>query len=398
MNLVPVDVLFIRDFIEDIRIINQGVERHAIHLEANPTDFGVLNEMRAQFAELNFRSAKLELIPMSESLSEIIKILDRLKSLKVYPAQMSEFILLFADRLSLLCLDIERYHGFEITKFQPLLVATQRILQARPDIIDLSINDAISILSPDLVVLSENNIDDCLFTDMDLKEDVVDLDNTVSDQSYLVSSVNPILTARRELEDYLQDNPVIELLANISDATQSLEVSHTQFVLELTLAINSLAGNPIKIVDLISAILIHDIALAAIPHILNKSGPLTEEEKQIIQKHPTQSKNIVTLINGSTITESIVLDHHERSDGLGYPNGYRSDQISDGGKLLAIVDSFHGMTQSRPYKKYPRSIFRAAAEINACVGTQFDHFWVNHFNQCIRHYWNPKQTIQSMVA
>lgn len=100
--------------------------------------------------------------------------------------------------------------------------------------------------------------------------------------------------------------------------------------------------------------LVHDIGKCLIdPNVLTKPGPLTEEETQHIQKHPTLGLQVLT-DSQSAVDERIrsaVLMHHERCDGSGYPSGLKGEQISDFAKIIAIADVYDAMTSNRCYRK-----------------------------------------------
>jgi putative nucleotidyltransferase with HDIG domain len=100
--------------------------------------------------------------------------------------------------------------------------------------------------------------------------------------------------------------------------------------------------------------LLHDIGKCMIdPKVLNKSGPLTEEESKHVQEHPTLGLQILT-DSQSAVDERIrsaVLMHHERCDGSGYPSGLKGNEISDFAKIIAIADVYDAMTSNRCHRK-----------------------------------------------
>jgi hypothetical protein len=119
--------------------------------------------------------------------------------------------------------------------------------------------------------------------------------------------------------------------------------------------------------------LLHDIGkLTVHPETLNKSSTLSSEEWAILRRHPLEGARLTAPIAGwlgdwaSTIAE-----HHERFDGRGYPYGIAGRQISLGGRIVAVADSFDVMTSARSYKK-PIAPEKARQELAACAGTQFD--------------------------
>ncbi|HHV79245.1 MAG TPA: HD domain-containing protein [Firmicutes bacterium] len=127
-----------------------------------------------------------------------------------------------------------------------------------------------------------------------------------------------------------------------------------------------------RLTDTILAAKLHDIGKVGIPeHILNKSGPLTQEEYEQIKSHPGIGEAILSPIERLRPIARIVRHHHERVDGGGYPDGLRGKDIPVESRLVAIVDAFDAMTSARPYRgAIPAE--RAAEEIRKKMGKQFD--------------------------
>ncbi|EJR72174.1 hypothetical protein IK7_06000 [Bacillus cereus VD156] len=127
--------------------------------------------------------------------------------------------------------------------------------------------------------------------------------------------------------------------------------------------------------------LLHDIGKIGIPdEVLNKASSLTEEEYNIIKAHPQLGLEVfknISLIKGS---EAIILSHHERWDGNGYPQKLRGNQIPLCARIVAIADAFDAMTSSRAYRSAlsPKEAYRRIIEGS---GTQFDPAIVNVFKK-----------------
>ncbi|MCF0224749.1 MAG: response regulator, partial [Fibrobacter sp.] len=124
---------------------------------------------------------------------------------------------------------------------------------------------------------------------------------------------------------------------------------------------------------------LHDIGKVGIPdEILHKPGKLTDEERTVMSKHPQMGHDV--LVNATSelhdhplvkIAAEIILNHHERWDGRGYPNGKKGTEIPVGARLMAVADVYDALVSRRPYKEsFPHSV--AVAEITAANGTQFD--------------------------
>jgi HD-GYP domain-containing protein (c-di-GMP phosphodiesterase class II) len=80
----------------------------------------------------------------------------------------------------------------------------------------------------------------------------------------------------------------------------------------------------------------------------------------------------------------MILDHHERFDGSGYPNGIKGEEIHVGARMIAIVDAFCSMTTERSDRNYKKGLLSAISEINANTETQFDPQLVSVFNDVVR--------------
>jgi len=101
-----------------------------------------------------------------------------------------------------------------------------------------------------------------------------------------------------------------------------------------------------------TAALLHDIGKLAVPeHILSKPGPLTQEEFQKIRIHPEVGAEIIAAVPFPYPVAPIILSHHERWDGKGYPQGLKGEAIPVGARILTIVDYFDAVTTERPYHK-----------------------------------------------
>jgi response regulator RpfG family c-di-GMP phosphodiesterase len=165
----------------------------------------------------------------------------------------------------------------------------------------------------------------------------------------------------------------VEALANAVEARDSYTRGHTQrvYLLSCTIA-EELGWSQEQIGDLTIGALLHDIGKIGVPDfILNKPGPLTPEEAEIMKKHPANGAKMVESISFLTPALPYILYHHERHDGKGYPFGLAGDDIPLPGRLLAVVDTIDAMTSDRPYRK-GRPLAVAMKEIADYSGTQFN--------------------------
>lgn len=135
--------------------------------------------------------------------------------------------------------------------------------------------------------------------------------------------------------------------------------------------------------NLILGALVHDIGKLEIPRdILNKKGKLEPHEWEMMKKHVTWGKEIISTNKKLEDLIPLVELHHERYDGNGYPYGLKGVSIPKLARILCIIDSFDAMTTERPYQK-TKTFKEGIAELRACSGKQFDPQFVEPFIEII---------------
>ena len=155
-------------------------------------------------------------------------------------------------------------------------------------------------------------------------------------------------------------------LANFMEQRLNYEQGVAQRQLTMAEQLNAIAGNPIEQDQLRAAIYVHDVGMIFLPQsLLKKEGIYTEEERHSLAIHPELGAQLLEQLTIWSAASEIVLQHHERVDGQGYPNQLQGDQICDGAKLLSIVDTFEAMTHTRAHREHRRTVLRVVAEINA---------------------------------
>jgi len=117
---------------------------------------------------------------------------------------------------------------------------------------------------------------------------------------------------------------------------------------------------------------LHDIGKIGVPdRVLLKKGSLDAEEFGWIQKHPEWGWSAVRNVDDFRAASLMILHHHERMDGQGYPGNLRGTEIPLGSRIIAVADSYDALTTTRPYR-IARTQHEAVYEILRCVGKQFD--------------------------
>jgi diguanylate cyclase (GGDEF)-like protein/putative nucleotidyltransferase with HDIG domain len=155
----------------------------------------------------------------------------------------------------------------------------------------------------------------------------------------------------------------IEALALAIDAKDQTSQTHIRRVqLYATAVARALGMSENDIQGVKTAALLHDIGKLAVPeHILSKPGPLTAEEFQKIRAHPKVGADIVSSVPFPYPVAPLILSHHERWDGKGYPSGLRGEDIPLGARILSVVDYFDALMAERPYHK--AMTFEAATDL-----------------------------------
>jgi HD-GYP domain-containing protein (c-di-GMP phosphodiesterase class II) len=117
--------------------------------------------------------------------------------------------------------------------------------------------------------------------------------------------------------------------------------------------------------------LLHDVGKIGIPEsILNKPGPLTDDEFTVMKTHTVIGADIIAGIPGMEEVVSLVRSSHERWDGRGYPDGLQGNEVPRGAYVIAVCDAYHAMIEDRVYRK-AMSAEGAFAELQRCSGSQF---------------------------
>ena len=172
----------------------------------------------------------------------------------------------------------------------------------------------------------------------------------------------------------------IYALAATIDAKDHYTYGHSNNVSLLSEALARKAGFSDEKIEIVkNAGLLHDIGKVGVPEsVLSKPGFLTNEEYETMQGHVIQSINIIKHIPNLIDTVPVVISHHERYDGKGYPRGIKGESIPVLGRVICIADSFDAMTTDRPYRK-GLSLEQAVYELKKNSGTQFDPELVDIF-------------------
>ena len=170
----------------------------------------------------------------------------------------------------------------------------------------------------------------------------------------------------------IHSKPISLVVASLIE-NNSREEHHSQHVSELCVGLTKKMGHSDATISRIRlAALMHDIGKIGVREaVLNKQGRLSDEEREEMQNHPEIGYRILSVVSGFSEISDLVLQHHERWDGTGYPNGLKGEEILLSARIISVVDAFEAMTSERTDQE-TLSHERAIDELRQCSGSQFD--------------------------
>lgn len=164
------------------------------------------------------------------------------------------------------------------------------------------------------------------------------------------------------------------LLGDVVEADDAYTGSHSRGVVELSLGVADKLGLDLRQRRNVEfAALLHDVGKIAVPkEIINKNGPLDDDEWKIMHRHTIEGEEMLNRVGG-VLSEvgRIVRSSHEHYDGSGYPDGLAGEEIPIEARVVTCCDAFSAMTTTRSYRS-AMPLADALAELRACAGTQFD--------------------------
>jgi putative nucleotidyltransferase with HDIG domain len=192
---------------------------------------------------------------------------------------------------------------------------------------------------------------------------------------------------------------VIASLATAIDAKDRHTSSHINRVRHYAVSLAKAAGVTGPELDAVATgAVVHDIGKLGIPdHILLKPGKLSPDEFTRMQSHVLIGAEILSPVPFTFPVVDVVLTHHERWDGLGYPNGLRAEEIPIGGRIISLVDVFDALTSNRPYRR-AMTCDEAAQVLREGSGKQFDPKLVETFLGILSRVWKETEEMEAEAA
>ena len=192
------------------------------------------------------------------------------------------------------------------------------------------------------------------------------------------------LALKRSMQLMEQTIAAVESMADVVDRRDPYTFEHSQSVAAHAVRTARRLRLPDREVELIRlAARVHDLGKIAVPdEVLHKQGRLTDAEFELMKKHPETGAEILAKFPEYRRGRELVLAHHERIDGLGYPRGLAGAAIALGARVIAVADSWDAMTSDRPYRKALDTEV-ALGELLRGRGTQWDAEVVDAFAETL---------------
>jgi len=211
----------------------------------------------------------------------------------------------------------------------------------------------------------------------------------IFDQELLATLAEQAITGIKNLQLYEEQQRIvlggIKSIVTLLDTRVPQEYTHSPYFSKLATAIgHQMHLDEKKIESLKYASLLHDTGKADIPlEILTKTTKLTTKEYNIIKRHPVKGAQILRPLQILKPVIPIIMHHHERYNGSGYPSRLKKGQIPQGARIMAVADAFEAMVYGRPYRER-MDIPSAIKEIKKKSGTQFDPKVVEAFLKVVK--------------
>ena len=355
------------DLMEEINELYESSEQTLIELELRPAD----NELqRALFRSIHTIKGDLGLVnfsPMIPLLQHVEDLLDFLRKGQVdYTSTMSDLVLLTMDRVKAFVEEVMQRGkaDYDNTLHEQLVLAISRVSPDNSAEHERLLTDAVLLLNPALDVAKD---DSTATTAGQAKPPV------------LASTGIPKDISSEKKQDVLFFRELMQTVERRSN----FWAGKGDRIAKLAMYINDVADNIIDEDQLAVASYVHDFGMAFMPmKLLTKGDTLSENEFNLMRSHVYKSARLLEHLDEWDVARKIVMQHHERTDGSGYPLGIKEDDICEGARLLAIIDTYDALTHARAHSEDKvMSKKEAVIHINKQAKGQFSMKWVRFFNQ-----------------
>ncbi|TDF34699.1 HD domain-containing protein [Alteromonadaceae bacterium M269] len=357
------------DLLEEINELYEASEQTLIELELRPED----NELqRSLFRSIHTIKGDLGLVsftPMIPLLQHVEDLLDFLRNGEInYTSTMSDLVLLTLDKVKLFVESCSKSGEAEYDDimFDKLVTHIALINPNNASEHEKLLAESVLLLDPSLDSRTAEEV----------QEEI---------QSKTQEELNRIGIPEGLSEEKQADIMFFKQLMEPIEERSMYWKGRGDRIAKLALLLNRLAGSPIDNDQLAVACYVHDFGMAFMPlKVLHKQGDLDANEFNLMRSHVYKSSRLLEHLDQWNDARKMVMQHHERLDGSGYPLGVKDADICDGARLIAILDTYDALTHTRAHnshRKRPKK--RAVVEINRVAEGQFCPKWMKIFNRAM---------------
>lgn len=192
-------------------------------------------------------------------------------------------------------------------------------------------------------------------------------------QAELLARLRSAIRLRRAMTSLERATQIVAALANAVEAKDASLLHHCRWLAYHAARVGAEVGLRGEELEAVAyGALLHDVGKIGVPgYLLRKEGPLSEDEWELMRRHPEIGERICRPLTASRGFAPIIRHHHERFDGTGYPDRLRTDAIPLGARIVAIADAYEAIAHGRPYQP-ARPHNAATDELTRLRGRQFD--------------------------
>lgn len=383
------DSEILHDLLEEINELYEASEQTLIELELKPED----NELqRSLFRSIHTIKGDLGMVnfsPLIPLLQHVEDLLDFLRNGQIqYTSTMSDLVLLTLDRVKLFvesCIN-KGVAEYDAELFKHLVQHIKRIKPDNNDKHEKLLAECVLLLDPSLDVKPETTTEaepvavEPEEAEEEAPEEVEENEAESGEEALKAVGAPPQISKEKQT-----DIMFFRALMEPIEARSMYWAGRGDRIAKLAILMNKMEGEPIDPEQLLVACYVHDFGMAFMPlAILHKRDRLEIAEFNLLRSHVYKSSRLLEHLDQWNEARKIVMQHHERCDGSGYPLGLMDKDICEGAKLLAILDTFEAFTHYRAHdthRKRPKK--RAVIEMNNLPEGQFSKRWMTVFNKAM---------------
>jgi hypothetical protein len=318
----------LQDFYDDFTNRYTEIEHLVAQIELEPQNETLFSTLYKALDVVRVSAGVSNLPPVAESLETVENILQRLMTKQVsYSSHFSEALILIMDQLLIVAREAAHSRQIPFQLFNTIQSGMRPMVLADQTTFTQAIDQTIAILTGEFISESD------MHSGVDLFEDDADLfsvdppsldhpDNGTAPSYHHTIDISQILQLYRDRQD--RDLALFRILAGSMAERHDFWGERTDYVMRFALGMNALAGNPVDWMQLEAAVYMHDFAMARLPDdVLGKKQDLAPSEWAKVVSHPMWGRDLLNILGGWEEAARIVLQHHERVDGTGYPHGLK---------------------------------------------------------------------------